>query len=111
MMRRAGRDNRTPDSASPKTPRCKVCVSKFWSTLGRAIAHWRARLVHWLARISHSKMRIGAPNQRKLLCENDFQTIRRAPRCQQSVARIYSDLHQSKDEKLLLGLAGGGGRR
>src|SRR5882724_12630532 len=33
-----------------------------------------------LARISHRVKRIGAPNQRKLFCENDFLMIRGEPR-------------------------------
>jgi hypothetical protein len=40
-----------------------------------------------LARISHRDKRIGAANQRKLFCENDFSMIRRKPRCRQSVAQ------------------------
>src|SRR5450755_5175966 len=40
-----------------------------------------------LARISHKDKRIGAENQRKLFCENDFSMIRRRPRCRQSVAQ------------------------
>ncbi len=32
-----------------------------------------------LARISHTNRRIGAPNQRKLLCCNDFTQLRGAP--------------------------------
>ena len=40
-----------------------------------------------LARISHTNRRIGAPNQRKLLCCNDFTQVRGAPRCRQSVSR------------------------
>ncbi len=32
-----------------------------------------------LARISHTNRRIGAPNQRKLLCCNDFTQVRGAP--------------------------------
>jgi hypothetical protein len=31
--------------------------------------------------------RIGASNQRKFFCENDFSMIRRKPRCRQSVAQ------------------------
>ncbi len=42
-----------------------------------------------LARISHKKMRIGAPNQRKLLCRNDIAQIRGTPRCRQSVTRNH----------------------
>jgi ABC-type uncharacterized transport system permease subunit len=42
-----------------------------------------------LARISHTNRRIGAPNQRKVLCRNDFTQIRGAPRCRQSVARNH----------------------
>jgi len=40
-----------------------------------------------LARISQTNERIGAPNQRKLLCRNDFLMIRGEPRCRQSVAQ------------------------
>jgi len=40
-----------------------------------------------LARISHTNRRIGAANQRKLLCRNDLTRIRGEPRCRQSVAR------------------------
>jgi transposase len=32
-----------------------------------------------LARISHTNRRIGSPNQRKLLCRNDFTRVRGAP--------------------------------
>src|SRR6266436_2067316 len=49
-----------------------------------------------LARISHGFKRIGAPNQRKLFCENDFLVIRGEPRCRQSVPRICLDLKPSK---------------
>src|ERR1039457_2860253 len=49
-----------------------------------------------LARISHRVKRIGAPNQRKLFCENDFLMIRGEPRCRQSVSRIFLDLKPSK---------------
>src|SRR6266568_1050973 len=40
-----------------------------------------------LARISHTNRRIGVPNQRKLLCRNDFTQIQGDPRCRQSVAQ------------------------
>jgi hypothetical protein len=46
-----------------------------------------AKMVGALARISHSIGCIGATNQRKLLCHNDFQEIRGQPRCRQSVAQ------------------------
>ena len=49
-----------------------------------------------LARISQRVKRIGAPNQRKLFCENDFLMIRGEPRCKQSVSRIFLDLKPSK---------------
>jgi hypothetical protein len=49
-----------------------------------------------LAGISQRIRRIGAPNQRKLLCENDFPMIRGAPRCRQSVARNDLILEASK---------------
>jgi hypothetical protein len=42
-----------------------------------------------LARISHANQRIGAPNQRELLCRNDFRRFEGEPRCRQSVARKY----------------------
>jgi hypothetical protein len=45
-----------------------------------------AGMFRGLARISQRKRRIGAPNQRKLLCRNDFALIRGTPRCRQSVA-------------------------
>jgi hypothetical protein len=32
-----------------------------------------------LTRISHTKQRIGAPNQRKLFCENDFARFEERP--------------------------------
>ena len=38
-----------------------------------------APLVIGLARISHANKCIGAPNQRKLLCSNDFLAIRKRP--------------------------------
>ena len=61
---------------------------------------WRKRLARCLAkrlaRISHGFKRIGAPNQRKLFCENDFLVIRGEPRCRQSVPRICLDLKPSK---------------
>src|SRR5450631_2913128 len=40
---------------------------------------------------------IEAANQRKLLCSNDLSPTRRAPRCRQSVARIYLDSQLLKD--------------
>ena len=52
-----------------------------------------------LARISHRFKRIGAPNQRKLFCENDFVMIRGEPRCRQSVSRICLDLKPLKAAK------------
>jgi hypothetical protein len=42
-----------------------------------------------LTRISHTNRRIGSPNQRKLLCRNDFAQIRGASRCRRSVARNH----------------------
>jgi 2-polyprenyl-6-methoxyphenol hydroxylase-like FAD-dependent oxidoreductase len=45
------------------------------------------RIYGGLARISHTVRRIEAPNQRKLLCPNDFRMIRGEPRCRRSVAR------------------------
>src|SRR5229473_1939141 len=56
----------------------------------------RFTFVATLARISHRFKRIGAPNQRKLFCENDFVMIRGEPRCRQSVSRIFLDLKPSK---------------
>jgi hypothetical protein len=32
-----------------------------------------------LARISHTNRRIGAPNQRELLCHNDFRRFEESP--------------------------------
>src|ERR1700675_4219362 len=55
-----------------------------------------ARHTASLARISHTNRRIGSPNQRKLLCSNDFTQIRGAPRCRQSVARNHSILEPWK---------------
>ena len=52
-----------------------------------------------LTRISHRIKRIGAPNQRKLFCENDFLMIRGEPRCRQSVSRICLDLKPLKAAK------------
>ena len=52
-----------------------------------------------LARISHTTECIRAANQRKSLCCNIFSSIRGAPRCRQSVARICLDLHPLKDAK------------
>ena len=49
----------------------------------------RWRVIGELARISHRKRRIGAPNQRKLLCRNDITQIRGTPRCRQSVTRNH----------------------
>src|SRR6266481_10083136 len=58
-----------------------------------------AKRVFPLARISHRIKRIGAPNQRKLFCENDFLMIRGEPRCRQSVSRICLDLKPLKAAK------------
>ena len=44
-------------------------------------------LTKLLARISHGFKRIGASNQRKLLCRNDFCNDSRKPRCRRSVAQ------------------------
>jgi hypothetical protein len=46
------------------------------------------------------KKRIGAPNQRKLFCDNDFCLIRGTPRCRQSVTQTCLDSHLSAAEKL-----------
>jgi hypothetical protein len=48
---------------------------------------WMVGEVDPLARISHTNRRIGAANQRKLLCRNDLTRIRGEPRWRQSVAR------------------------
>src|SRR6202171_3935060 len=56
-----------------------------------------AGLFRPLARISHRDKRIGAENQRKLFCENDFSMIRRRPRCRQSVAQNGLILESLKD--------------
>jgi NAD(P)-dependent dehydrogenase (short-subunit alcohol dehydrogenase family) len=45
------------------------------SGIGRATASKLAQL----ARISHTTLCIGAPNQRKLLCENDFHRFAERP--------------------------------
>jgi hypothetical protein len=47
--------------------------------LFRTVALSPPALQGYLARISHTNRRIGAPNQRKLLCRNDFAQIRGAP--------------------------------
>jgi hypothetical protein len=49
-----------------------------------------------LARISHTTECIGVANQRKPLCRNNSSSIRGAPRCRQSVARIPLDLNLLK---------------
>jgi Protein of unknown function (DUF3102) len=49
-----------------------------------------------LARISHTTECIGVANQRKPLCRNNSSSIRGAPRCRQSVARISLDLNLLK---------------
>jgi two-component sensor histidine kinase len=49
-----------------------------------------------LAAISHTTECIGAANQRKLLCRNNSSSIRGAPRCRQSVARISLNLNLLK---------------
>src|SRR5260370_20254641 len=67
-----------------------------WNDLKGACSRQRAADANGLARISHRVKRIGAPNQRKLFCENDFLMIRGAPRCRQSVSRIFLDLKPSK---------------
>ncbi len=64
--------------------------------LTAVLEDWDPRVVDGLARISHGFKRIGAPNQRKLFCENDFLVIRGEPRCRQSVPRIFLDLKPSK---------------
>src|SRR5215468_4060327 len=52
-----------------------------------------------LARISHRIECIEAANQRKSLCRNNLSPTHGAPRCRQSVPRISSNLHPSKDAK------------
>src|SRR5215471_6491932 len=52
-----------------------------------------------LARISHRIECIGAANQRKSLCRNNLSPTHGAPRCRQTVPRISSNLHPSKDAK------------
>jgi putative DNA primase/helicase len=52
-----------------------------------------------LARISHRIECIGAANQRKSLCCNNLSPTHGAPRCRQTVPRISSNLHPSKDAK------------
>src|SRR5216683_2945090 len=69
-----------------------VCFLAF--VLWKSLEMWQTRA--GLARISHGFKRIGAPNQRKLFCENDFVMIRGEPRCRQSVSRIFLDLKPSK---------------
>ena len=49
-----------------------------------------------LARISHTNRRIGATNQRKLLCSNDFLQISGEPRCRQNVAQNHLILEALK---------------
>ena len=49
-----------------------------------------------LVRISHTTECIGVANQRKPLCRNNSSSIRGAPRCRQSVARISLDLNLLK---------------
>ena len=41
--------------------------------------HWLEGQYDRLARISHTNRGIGAPNQRELLCHNDFTQVRGAP--------------------------------
>ena len=49
-----------------------------------------------LERISHTTECIGVANQREPLCRNNSSSIRGAPRCRQSVARISLDLNLLK---------------
>ena len=49
-----------------------------------------------LARISHTNRRIGATNQRKLLCSNDFLQISGERRCRQNVAQNHLILEALK---------------
>jgi exodeoxyribonuclease V alpha subunit len=54
-----------------------------------------------LTAISHTTECIGAANQRKPLCRNNSSSIRGAPRCRQSVARISLDLNLLKAARWL----------
>ena len=61
-------DLMTLENASGEFPmRSMLSDSSFSRTSGR------------LARISHSSRRIGAPNQRKLLCSNHFWRLAESP--------------------------------
>ena len=60
-----------------------------------------------LARISHGFKRIGAPNQRKLFCENDFLVIRGEPRCRRSVTRIIFGIEAVEGRLVVAAFDGG----
>ena len=67
--------------------------------LGVGIVGHRRKLldaIAVLAQISHTTECIGVANQRKPLCRNNSSSIRGAPRCRQSVARISLDLNLLK---------------
>jgi hypothetical protein len=49
-----------------------------------------------LARISHTNRRIGPPNQRKLLCRNDFTQVRGAP----DADRVYCSAATTRSNAL-----------
>src|SRR5207249_10019429 len=75
---------------------CAFCHStvdnSFAPSIGKRLDGWANRdlnvgAIVSLARISHTNRRIGAPNQRKLLCRTDISSIRGEPRCRQSVAQ------------------------
>jgi hypothetical protein len=84
------------DKGLEDTPR-RSFFADVATRFGISRTHVRTTLQHaqeaGLARISHTDECIGAPNQRKLLCSNDFLPIRGASRCRQSVAQISLDLH------------------
>jgi len=76
-----------------KQDNCQVAVSL-------SIANHHASLPVAYPGYLTPNRRIGAPNQRKLLCENDFQLVQEQPRCRQSVAQACSNLHPSDGAKL-----------
>jgi transposase len=60
----------------PRTDNRLFMDAVLW--MARAGARWHD-LPERLARISHTNRLIGSPNQRKLLCHNDFAQVRGAP--------------------------------
>lgn len=62
--------------SSPSAPSASRTTSKKQSSVNEV-----------LTRISHAIKLIGASNQRKLLCPNDFCSASRKPQCRQSVAQ------------------------